>query len=224
MLFFAASFVTALQRAYLRAWRRPPAAGIGGYVRGAVCLAIVLIGMVALGAAANATDSGLGDGVVALVGFAATTGVWWFISWYLLLGDVRARALLPTGVVTAITTGLYAISATVWMPGVVEENEAQFGFFGIGLSLVTWFSGAAICILIGACLGPVVAEDPGWLGTRIRGADDTDPSRPRRTIASPPRAGAHAPRRLPEHRRLVNHTARVRRLAHLASRWSGASP
>jgi len=125
------------------------------------------------GAAANAADSGLGVGLVAIVAFAATTGAWWFMSWYLLLGDVRGRVLFPTGLATSITTGLYALSATVWMPGVVEENEAQFGFFGIGLSLVTWFSGAAICILIGACLGPVLAEDPGWLGQHIRGRDDT---------------------------------------------------
>ena len=107
-----------------------------------------------------------------VVGFVVTTGVWWFTAWYLLLGDVRARVLLPTGLLTAVTTGLYAVSATVWMPGVVEENEAQFGFFGIGLSLVTWFSGAAICILVGACIGPVLAEDEGWLGTHIRGGDE----------------------------------------------------
>ena len=35
----------------------------------------------------------------------------------------------------------------------VTDNEAQFGFFGVALALVTWFSGAAICILIGACAG-----------------------------------------------------------------------
>jgi hypothetical protein len=33
---------------------------------------------------------------------------------------------------------------------------------------VTWFSGAAICILVGACAGPVLAEDTGRLGRFIR--------------------------------------------------------
>jgi membrane protein len=173
MIFFAASFVTALQRTYLRAWRRPPTSGVGRYVRGAVVVALVLAGMAALGMAGSAAEGGLGVGVVALVGFVVTTVVWWFAAWYLLLGHVRARALLSTGLVTSVTTGLYAISAAVWMPGVVEENEAQFGFFGIGLSLVTWFSGAAICILVGACIGPVLAEDAGWLGSRIRGTHDS---------------------------------------------------
>ena len=57
------------------------------------------------------------------------------------------------------------------MPGVVTSNEAQFGFFGVALSLVTWFSGAAICILIGACAGPVFAEDTGRVGSLIRGGE-----------------------------------------------------
>jgi hypothetical protein len=52
---------------------------------------------------------------------------------------------------------------------VVTDNTAQFGIFGVALALVTWFSGAAICILIGACAGVVFAEDPGAVGTLIRG-------------------------------------------------------
>ncbi len=41
-IFFATSFTTALQRVYLRAWRRPPAAGAGAYWRGATWLLAVL--------------------------------------------------------------------------------------------------------------------------------------------------------------------------------------
>jgi hypothetical protein len=36
---------------------------------------------------------------------------------------------------------------------------------------VTWFSGAAICILIGACAGPVLAEDTGRVGRLVRGGE-----------------------------------------------------
>ena len=57
------------------------------------------------------------------------------------------------------------------MPDVVKDNEAQFGFFGVALALVTWFSGAAICILVGACTGVVFAEDTGLVGTLVRGSD-----------------------------------------------------
>ncbi len=36
---------------------------------------------------------------------------------------------------------------------------------------VTWFSGAAICTLVGACAGPILAEDTGRLGWLIRGGE-----------------------------------------------------
>ena len=105
----------------------------------------------------------------AIVSLAVTSGLWSFTAWFLLLGDVRVRVLIPTGVITSITMAAFAVSATIWMPGVVMRNEAQFGFFGVALALVTWFSGAAICVLIGACAGPVFAEDTGRVGTIIRG-------------------------------------------------------
>ena len=35
----------------------------------------------------------------------------------------------------------------------------------VRLALVTWFSGAAICIIVGACAGAVFAQDPGRIGT-----------------------------------------------------------
>ena len=55
------------------------------------------------------------------------------------------------------------------MPYVVTSNEDPVRRFGIALALVTWFSGAAICVLIGACVGPVFAEDTGSVGRFIRG-------------------------------------------------------
>src|SRR5829696_7217912 len=161
-IFFATSFTTALQRMYLRAWRRPPHAGAGAYWRGATWLLVTLVCMALLGGLRGALGGGLGFGLFAIVSLAVMSGLWWFTSWLLLLGEVRPRVLLSTGVITSIATAAYALSATVWMPGVVTSNEGQFGFFGVAISLVTWFSGVAICILVGACAGPVLAEDSGW--------------------------------------------------------------
>ncbi len=108
-----------------------------------------------------------------ILSLAVTSALWWFTAWFLLLGEVRARVLVPTGVITGIAMTGFAASATIWMPDVVTDNEAQFGFFGVALALVTWFSGAAICILVGACAGPVFAEDTGPVGTFVRGGDAT---------------------------------------------------
>jgi membrane protein len=183
-IFFASSFTTALQRVYFRVWRRPPHGGVGGYWRGPVCLLTVLATMAILGGVGRALHGGFGIGLFAVVVLAATSAMWWFGAWFLLLGDVRARVLVATGVITGVTTAGYAASASIWMPDVVTSNEAQFGVFGVALALVTWFSGSAICILIGACAGAVLAEDSGWIGTFVRGGQpqtltaDAPPSLP----------------------------------------------
>jgi membrane protein len=168
-ILFATSFTTALQRVYLRAWRRPPRAWVGAYWRGVAWLLVALVATALLGGLRGALGGRLGLGLFAIVSLAVTSGLWWFTTWFLLQGEVRARVLLPTGVFTSIAVAAFAISATIWMPGLVTRNEAQFGFFGVALALVTWFSGAAICILVGACAGSVFAEDTGRVGRLVRG-------------------------------------------------------
>ena len=170
-ILFASSFTTALQRVYLRAWRRPPRAGAGAHWRDLIWLPVTLASFALLGALRAALDGGLEVGLFVIVSLAVTSGLWWFTAWFLLLGDVRARVLVPTGVITALALAGFAASAQIWMPGLVTGNEAQFGFFGVALALVTWFSGAAICLLIGACAGPVFAEDTGRVGRLIRGGE-----------------------------------------------------
>jgi membrane protein len=170
-IFFATSFTTALRRVYMRAWRRPPHSGVDNYWRGVTWLFAILLSLAVLGGLRGAAGEGAGVVVWAVVALAVYVGLWWFTAWWLLLGDVRMRVLAPTGVITGIAMAGYGLSASVWMPEVVASNEAQFGFFGVALALVTWFSGAAICILVGACAGPVLAEDTGRLGRFIRGRE-----------------------------------------------------
>jgi len=168
---FATSFTTALQRVYLRAWRRPPHSGVDTYWRGLIWLFAMLVSVALLGVLRGATSEGAGVAAWAVVALVVNTGLWWFTAWLLLLGDVRVRVLASTGVITAIALAAFGLSASIWMPEVVTSNETQFGFFGVALALVTWFSGAAICVLVGACAGPALAEDPGLLGRFIRGAE-----------------------------------------------------
>ena len=155
-IFFASSFITAFASgSTCAAWRRPPSSGVASDGRGAVCLLVVLASTALLGGLFNTLGGGLGVVPFAVVALAMTSAVWWFVAWYLLSADVRLRVLVPTGVITGLATALYAASATIWMPDVVTENEAQFGVFGIALALVTWFSGAAmLCHRRGMRLGP----------------------------------------------------------------------
>ena len=172
-IFFASSFTTAVQRVYFRAWRRPHRGGSGKYWRGIAWLLAVIGYMAILGGMRSLLGDGPGVALFAIASVALTTGLWWFTAWFLLLGDVRARVLLPTGVITGIALTGFAVSATIWMPSVLTSQESQFGVFGVALSLVTWFSGAATCILIGACAGPVFAEDGGRVGMLVRGREDS---------------------------------------------------
>jgi membrane protein len=168
---FATSFTTALQRVYLRAWRRPLHSGVDTYWRGLTWLFVMLLSLALLGALHGVIGDGVGVAVWAVVALAVSAGLWWFTAWLLLRGDVRARVLASTGVITGLALAVFGLSASVWMPEVVTSNETQFGFFGVALALVTWFSGAAICVLVGACAGPVLAEDTGRLGRFIRGGE-----------------------------------------------------
>src|SRR5690242_1429292 len=53
-IFYASSFTTALRRAYLRAWRRPPGGkAAGNYVRGVIWVAAFVVYMGLLGGARN---------------------------------------------------------------------------------------------------------------------------------------------------------------------------
>ena len=168
---FATSFTTALQRVYLRAWRRPPHSGFDTYWRGLIWLFAMLVSVALLGGLRAVTGDGAGVVAWAVIALAVNIGLWWFTAWLLLLGDVRVRVLASTGVITGIALAAFGLSASVWMPEVVTSNETQFGFFGVALALVTWFSGAAICILVGACAAPALAEDTGPVGRFIRGGE-----------------------------------------------------
>jgi membrane protein len=167
-IFFASSFTTALQRCFFRAWRRPRHGGFGHYWRGIVCLLVVLAAMAILGAAAGALGAG-SDGGFAIVWLVVSCGLWWFVAWFMLMGDVRARVLVPSGVLIGVATSVYAATSFIWMPENVTSNETQFGVFGIALALIAWFCGAASCVLAGACAGVLLAEDPRWIGRFIRG-------------------------------------------------------
>ena len=169
--FYVSSFTTALQRVYLRAWRRPAGGAIGPYVRGALWFAGLIMYLALLGAARTLLVGGVWTPVFAVIALAGATALWWFTSYAMLLRQVRLRVLLPGGVITGAAMAGYGLISSVWMPETVTRNTHQFGIFGVALSLVTWFSGAAICILVGACAGPVLAGDPGPVGRFIRGDD-----------------------------------------------------
>ena len=200
-VFFASSFTTALQRVFLRAWRRPPGRKAGEYARGPVWFLATCRAWRRLARCAISSATARKSSLFAVASLAVTSALWWFTAWFMLMGQVRWRVLLPSGVLTAFVVAAYTVSASIWMPEIVTRNESQFGFFGVALALVTWFSGAAICILVGACAGAVFAQDTGRLGTLIRGSRASLLVEGAEPFLPAPEAGSLAPRRLPTDRR-----------------------
>ncbi len=172
-IFFATSFTTALRRVYMRAWRRPPGKKAGQYTRGPAWFLVVLAFMAALGGLRGVVGDGAGFVVFAVVAVAASSMLWWFTAWFMLLGQVRWRVLVLSGVVTGVAMAGYELSATIWMPDVVTRNQSQFGFFGVALALVTWFSGGGDLHHRRSVCGTGIRRDAGRLGELIPGGESS---------------------------------------------------
>ena len=161
---YAISFTTALQRVYLRAWRRPAGGGVRNKGRGAMWLGGVLALLVVLASLRRIVAGPPGTVTLVVVGMVGAVFSWWWTARLMLRGEVRWRPLLPTAIVTGIGVWAYTLAATVWMPRAVAKHYAQFGSFGIALDFVTWFTGFAFLVICAAVLAPVLSEGDNVLG------------------------------------------------------------
>jgi hypothetical protein len=170
--FYINSFTSALTRVYTRAWRRPTASRITGYGVGAGWLVGIIVYFSIIGGLRAALGSGPRTALFALLAWIAAMGLWWLTSWIMLHRQVRLRVLAATGVLTGTGLVAYGAAASLWVPRAAASNQAQFGFFGVALTLVTLLTGVAIIIVFGACAAPVLAEDTGVVGRLIRGSNN----------------------------------------------------
>jgi membrane protein len=170
---FAVSFTTALQRVYLRAWRRPPGGGVKNKGRSAVWVGGFVLLMIVLSLLRSLIPGPTGPVLSWGVGLAGTTGLWWWTARLMVRGEVRWRALLPTAVITGVGSWTYALAASVWMPGNVSNQFAEFGAFGIAMAIVSWFTGLAFVIVAAAAAAPALAEGDGRVGRWLRAGQPT---------------------------------------------------
>jgi membrane protein len=177
-LLFAVSFTTAVQRVYLRAWRRPAHRALEDKRRGVIWLAGAVAFLATVGSVGRILVGLPGTVATLVVGLAGATALWWWSAHTFLRGHVRWRPLLPTALITGVGASLYAAAANVWMPAVLEGNVSQFGFVGVGMSLVTWFVGFGFLIVGAAAAGPALAEGEGRIGRWLRRDDVLTPDAP----------------------------------------------
>ncbi len=127
-IFFATSFTTALQRMYLAAWRRPSPGPVGAYTRGAEWILAIIVYMAALGAVRKVLHGTVEDVFFVMAALVLSGSFWWFTAWLMTLGQVRPRVLITSGAITGLLIGIYALSATIWMPRQCAEQQPPVRF------------------------------------------------------------------------------------------------
>jgi membrane protein len=172
LLFYATTFTSALQRVYLSAWHRPTTRDRVREVKGLVWLVGVIVLLSFFNALRRSFSGLIGNTLLVIVGFSVLVGLWWWTSYVMLRGQVRWRVLLPSALAMAVGMSIYTASAAIWVPRSMIANQEQFGFFGVSMTLVSWFVGVGFVIVASAALGPVLATDPGPVGRLVRGGDD----------------------------------------------------
>ena len=168
----ATSFTRALQRVYELAWDLPRL-GIRASLRGLEWLLGTVAYLVVLGTAIRLAGTGTPGTVLrSVLVTAGAVLLWWWTPYVLLAGRVRARALVPSGVLTA--TALIVVSAigSVYVPRSVRSNERQFGTIGVVFAIESWLVVVA-CVLVGsAVVSAVAAQTDGPIGRVFRGTSD----------------------------------------------------
>jgi membrane protein len=165
---YAVSFTTALQRVYLRAWRRPSGGGVRNKGRGAIWVASVLVLLLLLAAVRRVVAGPPGTVAVLALGVTGSVLSWWWTARLMLRSEVRWRPLLPTALVTGVGSWVYTLAATLWMPRSIAKHYQQFGAFGLALDFVSWFTGMAFLVAGAAVLAPVLAEGNTVLARWLR--------------------------------------------------------
>lgn len=171
-IFYATTFASALRRMYLRTWHLPPTRDVYTHVKGLAWL-VTVIALFGTAAALRERLSGFPAWILfAAIAVAVTVGMWWVTSYLMLRGRVRWRLLLPSALVTAAGSAVYGGAAALWMPRSVIVNDAQYGYFGVFMTIVSWLVGLSFVVVCATALGPVLAEDRGKIGRFVRGRVD----------------------------------------------------
>lgn len=153
----ATSLTRRLQRVYERSWMLSPGRMKSSAVR---WLAWVLVWIAVLSAQGPLRA---GSGWWRFWGWTASAAMsvalWWWTPHLLLLRRVGWRTLLPTALLTGLAQTAIGIGSRFVMPRVTGRSVAEYGPFGLVLSLMSWLLVVAGAIVLGAGIGRVLAGD-----------------------------------------------------------------
>lgn len=97
-----------------------------------------------------------------------------FVPWLLLSGAVQLRRLVPGALIFGGVMLAVRPASALWLPRALEVSADRYGSIGVAFTYLAWLYVVSFCVLLTAVMGQVVADDPGWLGKRIRGHAHSD--------------------------------------------------
>lgn len=186
LLISGTSFTRRFQRMYRAAYEQEKA-GIRSGVYSTLGLVVLLVEVFVL-YGARAVVAYLPLSWLITLPFAIITGVilWTSIPYLLLNRQVHWRRLVFGGVVAAVSTAVYSLISTIYMPDTMERYTQQFGLFGVTIALIGWLLAVAFILVgsaaVGAQFDVCLAPWALYLKTRFK-LEDPDLLRPEPTEA-----------------------------------------
>ncbi|MET7301626.1 ribonuclease BN [Embleya sp. NPDC005575] len=157
-LLMAAQVARSLQRLCRRAWF-VRAVGFSPRLIGrwVLCLSVWLIVLLLQSQLHSGFGAGAWLGVVVL--FVAWVLVWWWTQHLFLEGRIGWWPLLPSALLTALGTVGVQYGSHLVMPRAVARSVAEFGPFGLMLTLMSWLVAASAVVVFAITIGAFVAEE-----------------------------------------------------------------
>lgn len=159
------SLSRAVQRLYEQALGlRPLGFKTTGY--GLLWACVVVLGVVIGDVAYDET----GRGVRLLAVLVIATAVALLTPYLLLMRRLAWQRLIWSAVMTAFGMLFFVWVSSVWMSRTVEEWATRFGVMGVAFAILSWTTGAAFLLVVGACGGAVLDEardEPDEIADRL---------------------------------------------------------
>ena len=170
LLYSGVSLTRRLQWMYLDAWRLRRLPGVRGSLNAAWGLAALLVEISLLYLVGTLVRTLPFDWLLGLPLSAGASLVLWTSVPYLLLDRrIPWRRLLPGGALAGLSSSLYGVATTIYMPRLMETYSERYGLFGVTIALVSWL----LCISFIVVAATVVAAEfdrtPERWAQRLRG-------------------------------------------------------
>ena len=139
LLYSGVSLTRRLQWMYLDAWRLHRRPGVRGSLNAAWGLAALLVEISLLYLVGTLVRTLPFDWLLGLPLSAGASLVLWTSVPYLLLDRrIPWQRLLPGGALAGLSSSLYGVATTIYMPRLMETYSERYGLFGVTIALVSW--------------------------------------------------------------------------------------